>query len=133
MATHSSVLAWRIPGTGEPDGLSSLGSHRVRHDWSALAAAAHIYASTLNIIHSKFPHFMLITITSLLSEKLWSEFVFNYECNWRFFICFKRFFLSPNCFLISFAYFLRSFLYFSCWHIWTLYFEGIGAYTVQIQ
>ena len=40
MATHSSVLAWRIPGTGEPGGLPSLGSHRVGHDWSALAAAA---------------------------------------------------------------------------------------------
>ena len=40
MATHSSVLAWRIPGTGEPGGLSSLGSHRVGHDWSDLAAAA---------------------------------------------------------------------------------------------
>ena len=40
MATHSSVLAWRIPGPGEPDGLPSLGSHRVRHDWSDLAAAA---------------------------------------------------------------------------------------------
>ena len=32
MATHSSVLAWRIPGTGEPGGLLSLGWHRVRHD-----------------------------------------------------------------------------------------------------
>ena len=32
MATHSSVLAWRIPGTGEPGGLRSLGSHRVGHD-----------------------------------------------------------------------------------------------------
>ena len=32
MATHSSVLAWRIPGTGEPRGLRSMGSHRVRHD-----------------------------------------------------------------------------------------------------
>ena len=32
MATHSSVLAWRIPGMGEPDGLSSMGSHRVGHD-----------------------------------------------------------------------------------------------------
>ena len=32
MATHSSVLAWRIPGTGEPGGLSSMGSHRVGHD-----------------------------------------------------------------------------------------------------
>ena len=39
MATHSSVLAWRIPGTGEPDGLLSMGSHRVGHNWSDLAAA----------------------------------------------------------------------------------------------
>ena len=39
MATHSSVLAWRVPGTGEPGGLPSMGSHRVRHDWSDLAAA----------------------------------------------------------------------------------------------
>ena len=39
MATHSSVLAWRIPGTAEPGGLPSMGSHRVRHDWSDLAAA----------------------------------------------------------------------------------------------
>ena len=40
MATHSSVLAWRIPGMGEPGGLPSMGSHRVRDDWSDLAAAA---------------------------------------------------------------------------------------------
>ena len=49
MATHSSVLAWRIPGTGGPGGLLSMGSHRVGHDWSDLAAAA---ASTL--FHSQF-------------------------------------------------------------------------------
>ena len=40
MATHSSVLAWRIPGMAEPGGLPSVGSHRVGHDWSDLAAAA---------------------------------------------------------------------------------------------
>ena len=40
MATHSSVLAWRIPETGEPGGLPSMGSHRVGHDWIDLAAAA---------------------------------------------------------------------------------------------
>ena len=40
MAAHSSVLVWRIPGTGEPGGLPSMGSHRVGHDWSDLAAAA---------------------------------------------------------------------------------------------
>jgi len=38
--THSSSLAWRIPGTEEPGGLPSMGLHRVRHDWSYLAAAA---------------------------------------------------------------------------------------------
>ena len=40
MATHSSVLAWRIPGTGEPGGLPSMGSQGVGHDWSDLVAAA---------------------------------------------------------------------------------------------
>ena len=40
MATHSRVLAWRIPGTGEAGGLPATGSHRVGHDWSDLAAAA---------------------------------------------------------------------------------------------
>ena len=40
MATHSRILAWRIPGTGEPGGLPSMGSHRVGHDCSNLAAAA---------------------------------------------------------------------------------------------
>ena len=40
MATHSSILVWRIPGTEEPGGPPPMGSHRVRHDWSHLAAAA---------------------------------------------------------------------------------------------
>ena len=43
MATLSSVLAWRIPGTAESGGLLSMGSHRVRYDWSDLAAAASTY------------------------------------------------------------------------------------------
>ena len=54
MATHSNVLAWRIPDTGEPGGLPSVGSHRVRHDWSDLAAAAgyikHIHNVTMTYI-----------------------------------------------------------------------------------
>ena len=44
MATHSSILAWRIPGTEEPGGLPALVSHRVAHGWSDLAAAASILA-----------------------------------------------------------------------------------------
>ena len=43
MAPHSSTLAWRIPGMGEPGGLPFMGSHRVRHNWSNLAAAAADY------------------------------------------------------------------------------------------
>ena len=45
MATHSSVLAWSIPGTGEPGGLPSMGLHRVGHDWSNLAVAAAVSGS----------------------------------------------------------------------------------------
>ena len=48
MATHSSVLAWRIPGMGEPGGLPSMGSHRVRYDWGDLAAVA-AYSVNINI------------------------------------------------------------------------------------
>ena len=51
MATHSSVLEWRIPGMGEPSGLPSAGSHRVGHDWSDLAAAV--------AFHKKFTHQLL--------------------------------------------------------------------------
>ena len=46
MATHSSVLAWRIPGTEEPGWLPSMGSHRVGHEWSDLAAAAAVTSDT---------------------------------------------------------------------------------------
>ena len=48
MATHSSVLAWRIPRMGEPGGLPSMGLHRVGHDWSDLAAAAAVQWVTVN-------------------------------------------------------------------------------------
>ena len=56
MANHSSVLAWRIPGTGEPGGLSSKGSHRVRHDGSDLAAAAAIRENANQNYHERPLH-----------------------------------------------------------------------------
>ena len=43
MATHSSILAWKIPGTMEPGGLPSMGSHRVGHDWSDLAVSSSMF------------------------------------------------------------------------------------------
>ena len=55
MATHSSALVWRIPGTEEPGGLPSRGSHGVRHDWSALAAAAPVW-TTATTSHGFHPY-----------------------------------------------------------------------------
>ena len=63
MAAHSSVLAWRIPGTGEPGGLPSMGSHRVGHDWSDLAAAVHVY----------MPSFYYDEISLLSFSLFWGE------------------------------------------------------------
>ena len=54
MATHSSALAWRIPGTGEPVGLPSMGLHRVGHDWSDLAAWALILFTTSSFIELSY-------------------------------------------------------------------------------
>ena len=55
MATHSIVLAWRILGTGEPGGLPSMGSHRVGHDWSDLAAM-------LTRAQDKYPHWSINSV-----------------------------------------------------------------------
>ena len=61
MATHSSVLAWRIPGMAEPGGLLSMGLHRVGHDWRDLAAAA---AKCIRIPIT--PHFQQYLVFSVL-------------------------------------------------------------------
>ena len=55
MAPHSSTLAWKIPWTEEPRGLRSMGSHRVRHDWSDLAAAVSCHLPTGTVFTSSFP------------------------------------------------------------------------------
>ena len=59
MATHSSVLAWRIPGTEEPGGLPSMRSHSVGHDWSDLAAAAaHASKVMLKILQARLQQYV---------------------------------------------------------------------------
>ena len=68
MATHSSVLAWRIPGTGEPGGLPSMGSHRVGHNWSDLAAAARMR-------YGKFTQAISTLIILFLWKLKWTELV----------------------------------------------------------
>ena len=62
MAPHSSTLAWKIPGTGEPGGLPSMGSHRVGHDWSDLAAAAVVMILVFWMLSFK-PTFSLSSFT----------------------------------------------------------------------
>ena len=97
MATHSSVLAWRIPGMEEPGGLPSLGSHRVGHNWSDLAAAAaaiwlssaahncltspplHITYTDKIQIHSTSP-LLHHTDDTLFMGTLW-------ECHWEYTHC----------------------------------------------
>ena len=87
MATHSSVLAWRIPGTGKPGGLPSLGSHRVGHDRSDLAAVAAYYfpqwlhqftlpparyeGSILSSILNQHVLFVLFLMTAILIGVWW--------------------------------------------------------------
>ena len=65
IATHSSVLAWRIPGTAEPGGLLSMGSHRVRHDWSDLA----IYKVIKSLCYSIETNIMLYIYTLINFKK----------------------------------------------------------------
>ena len=72
MATHSSVLAWRIPGTGEPGGLPSMGSHRVGHNWRDLTAAVYICQSySPNSSHPPVP--TLCPHWSLYSKSPWAD------------------------------------------------------------
>ena len=71
MATQSSVLAWRIPGTEEPGGLPSMGPHRVGHDWSDLTAAA---AWLIFGKSPKFSEFLLLLFENNQSIKLHQGF-----------------------------------------------------------
>ena len=70
MATYSSVLAWRIPGTAEPGGLLSMGSHRVGHDWSDLAAAAWL-KKVSSLAHSSWSQIGLHSFLPSSVLKLW--------------------------------------------------------------
>ena len=79
-ATHSSVLAWRIPGTGEPGGLTSMGSHRVGHNWSDLAAAAAAYGN--------FEHYFASMWNECNCAVVWTFFgialLWDWNENWPF-------------------------------------------------
>ena len=105
MATHSSVLAWRIPGTGEPGGLPSMGSHRVGHGWSDLAAAETIEGRDLSF---KFRGFKLSDYGLYLthSSAFW---IYTIMCFLNLYLnAFKRNMNSPV------SYFCLAVLYLAC-------------------
>ena len=98
MATHSSVLALRIPGTWEPGGLPSIGSHRVGHEWSNLAAAAaacsffwiyqtfsyiELYLSTYSFLLQRL--LVVSTITKHLALFFYSNRILIFTCAHVFF------------------------------------------------
>ena len=74
IATHFSVLAWRIPGTGEPGGLLSMGSHRVGHNWSDLAAAAAIVNSAAMNIGVHLSLLILVSSVCMPSSEIAGSF-----------------------------------------------------------
>ena len=76
MATHSSVLAWRIPGMGEPGGLPSMGSHRVRHDWRELAAAAAAAAAGLQGLRQ---HSCFLALPSYIGSILCADVIVHHR------------------------------------------------------
>ena len=81
MVPHSSVLAWRIPGTGEPGGLPSMGSHRVGHDWSHLAAAAQIFIWTILCFYFYMIQniFKKMFVMASLTQVLFSKVLFYFQ------------------------------------------------------
>ena len=72
IATHSSVLAWRIPGTLEPGGLPSMGSHRVRHDWRNSSSSSSNEGIVLNK-EVTWDDYLKHVTKDILREKFWEK------------------------------------------------------------
>ena len=104
MATHSSVLAWRIPGTVEPSGLPSMGLHRVGHDWSDLAAAAAACVCQSHCPSLTLPHLFPLVTISLLHLWLYFSFV---KISW-FVLFFKILHINDIIWWLSFSVWLTS-------------------------
>ena len=88
MANHSSILAWRIPWTEEPGGLQSTGSHRVKRDWSDLAAAAGKTTRPFRYNLNQISYDYTVKVTNRLKGLNLIECLKNY--GWRFVTLYKR-------------------------------------------
>ena len=126
MATHSSVLAWRIPGMGEPGGLPSMGLHRVGHDWSDWAAAGvleSLLCHSLSTLHRPPGVLYLTCFYVCLPTRL------SYLKAWRISPFFKKHFL--NVYFCSFIH-LRWALVMAwrtinlCCSMWDLFIAATG-------
>ena len=80
MAPHSSTLAWRIPGTGEPGRRPSMGSHRVGHDWSDLAVAVVLLNLRVNS-QASFISRLWATFNSRSVTTPWHTFIWKPHCD----------------------------------------------------
>ena len=110
MASHSSVLAWRIPGTGEPGGLPSMGSHRVGHDWSDLAAAVTSPLEKEMATHSSILTWRIPWMEELLGYSPWGRKESD-TTGWLF--TFTLLYYLPNPVLIArMILFLQKFMQF---------------------
>ena len=107
MATHSSILAWRIPGMGEPGGLPSMESHRVGRDWSDLAAAA---AAAVPLMSA----WVLSMSPQVLNTSFWHEMLYHFLKN--NFECLKIFFIKLLHILKTFI--PRYSIFYCYYHVW---------------
>ena len=80
MVSHSSILAWRIPGTGEPGGLPTMGSHRVGHDWRNLTVAAAAVMITKQSYKSSLGNDTIFLDTS---ASVWNNHSFPFLHCWK--------------------------------------------------
>ena len=124
MATHSSILAWRIPGMAEPGGLPSMGFHRVGQDWSDLAAAVAVFTVTLwsCISISAWSWRMKLRVSGtagIPSQAIWCQSLYskNYYVKW----CLVHLYTYPQLFFckcLLFIVYLRNWKRLTGVHTW---------------
>ena len=121
MATHSSILAWRIPWTEEPGGLQCIGAHRVGHDWSEVTHIKHLLAC----------HVLIETMSSKSNKYLYYKTSHNLYCVTVHFGNVKRYF--PNLTVLSPRFCDKNTPWKTFWEIWLYCISKISKNTSHSQ
>ena len=106
MATHSSILGWRIPWTEEPDGLQSIGSQSTGHDWSNLARMQYTHNGVFELLdhipmRNRFTDQSTVVVYSSLCLSL---VIFRQSVNFQYYLDHLLFFSTfPLCFFLMFT------------------------------